>query len=67
MSLTMRPAGIGFGFYKDADGYSVFSGEWCIGRIYENSSVPEDQRLVLDVARTRRTSKPAPIKSRGVA
>jgi hypothetical protein len=44
MSLTMRPAGIGFGFYKDTDGYSVFSGEWCIGRIYENSSVPEDQR-----------------------
>jgi hypothetical protein len=44
MTLAMRPAGIGFGFYRDADGYSVFCGEWCIGRIYENSSVSEDQR-----------------------
>jgi hypothetical protein len=43
MPLIMRPAGLAFGFYRDADGYSVFSGEWCIGRIYENSSVPEER------------------------
>ena len=44
MPLTMRPAGLAFGFYKDADGYSVFSGEWCIGRIYETRSDPEHLR-----------------------
>jgi hypothetical protein len=41
MPLKMRPTGLGSGFYKDTADYSVFSGEWCIGRIYENRSGPE--------------------------
>jgi hypothetical protein len=44
MPLTMRPTGLTSGFYKDSVDYSVFCGEWCIGRIYENRSGPEDQR-----------------------
>jgi hypothetical protein len=39
-----RPTGLGHGVYKDSIDYGVFSGEWCIGRIYENRSGPEDQR-----------------------
>ena len=35
MPLTMRPTGLGHGVYKDDIDYSVFCGEWCIGRIYE--------------------------------
>jgi hypothetical protein len=35
MALTMRPTGLASGFYKDDVDYSIFSGEWCIGRIYE--------------------------------
>jgi hypothetical protein len=35
MALKMRPAGLGHGVYKDDIDYSVFCGEWCIGRIYE--------------------------------
>jgi hypothetical protein len=44
MALKMRPTGLSSGFYKDTVDYSVFCGEWCIGRIYENRSGPEDQR-----------------------
>jgi hypothetical protein len=44
MALTMRPTGLASGFYKDDVDYSIFSGEWCIGRIYENRSGPEDLR-----------------------
>ena len=44
MPLTMRPTGLGHGVYKDDIDYSVFCGEWCIGRIYENRSGPEDMR-----------------------
>jgi hypothetical protein len=29
----MRPTGLGSGTYKDNVDYSVFSGEWLIGRI----------------------------------
>jgi hypothetical protein len=36
MALTMRPTGLGHGFYADAIDYSVFSGTWnrklaCVG------------------------------------
>jgi hypothetical protein len=42
MPLTMRPTGLGHGVYKDDIDYSVFCGEWCIGRIYEQKgSAPE--------------------------
>jgi hypothetical protein len=44
MPLTMRPTGLGSGFYKDNVDYSVFCGEWCIGRIYENRSGPKELR-----------------------
>jgi hypothetical protein len=40
----MRPTGLGSGFYKDHVDYSVFWGEWCIGRIYEKHSSPEHLR-----------------------
>jgi hypothetical protein len=35
MPLTMRPTGLGSGIDKDRPDYSVCTGEWCIGRIYE--------------------------------
>jgi hypothetical protein len=44
LALTLRPTGLGHGVCKDSIDYDVFSGEWCIGRIYENRSGPEDQR-----------------------
>jgi hypothetical protein len=37
MPLKMRPTGLGSGTYKDNVDYSVFSGEWLIGRIYERN------------------------------
>ena len=44
MPLKMRSSSLGSGYYKDVPDYGIYCGEWCIGRIYENSSVPEDQR-----------------------
>jgi hypothetical protein len=40
----MRPTRLGHGVYKDDIDYSVFCGEWCIGRIYEKRSAPQHLR-----------------------
>ena len=40
MSLTMRPTGLGSGIDKDRADYTVFCGEWNIGRIYEVRAAP---------------------------
>jgi hypothetical protein len=40
----MRPTGLGHGVYADAIDYNVFSGEWCIGRIYEQRTGPKGLR-----------------------
>jgi hypothetical protein len=50
----MRPTGLGHAAYKDVPDYSIFCGEWCIGRIYETAADPRSA-LVLGAARTRRT------------
>ena len=44
MPLTMRPTGLGHGYYKDAIDYSVFSGDWSIGRIYKRRGDPDSLR-----------------------
>ena len=44
MALTMRPTGLGSGIDKDRTDYTVFSGEWNIGRIYEVRGGPEHLR-----------------------
>ena len=35
MPLTLRPTGLGCGIDKDRPDYTVFTGEWKVGRIYE--------------------------------
>jgi hypothetical protein len=44
MPLKMRPTGLGHGVYKDNVDYSVFCGEWCIGRIYDTRTGLEHLR-----------------------
>jgi hypothetical protein len=44
MALKMRPTGLSSGYYKNTVDYSIFCGEWCIGRISENRSGPEHMR-----------------------
>jgi len=54
MSLIMRPTGLGSGVDKDIFDYSVLSGDWPIGRIYERRGFSPDIRWewsVRDVAR----------------
>ena len=38
----MRPTGLGHAAYKDVPDYSIFCGEWCIGRIYKTRTGPPD-------------------------
>jgi hypothetical protein len=43
--LKMRPTGLGSDAYKDNLVYSVFRGEWLIGRIYERYGFPDAVRF----------------------
>ena len=44
MALTMRPAGLSSGIDQGRADYTVFCGEWNIGRIYEVRGGPEHLR-----------------------
>ena len=44
MALKLRPAGLGSGIDKDRADYTVYTGEWEIGRIYETRGGPENLR-----------------------
>ena len=64
MPLKLRPTGLGHGVYKDVPDYSLFCGEWCIGRIYETRTGPADTTLVLGVARAEQAREHAHLKPR---
>ena len=57
MALTMRPTGLGSGIDKDRTDYTVFCGEWNIGRIYEVRGGPEP--VVLGVALSQQAGGPS--------
>jgi hypothetical protein len=42
MTLTMRPTGLCAGIDKDRPDYTVYTGEWEVGRIFETRSQPEN-------------------------
>ena len=44
VALTMRPAGLSSGIDEDRADYTVFCGEWNIGRIYDVRGGPEHLR-----------------------
>jgi hypothetical protein len=44
MALTLRPSGNGPGIDKDRPDYSVYSGEWAVGRISETGVGPDNLR-----------------------
>ena len=44
MALTMRATGLGSGIDKDRPDYTVYCGEWNVGRIYETRGGPERLR-----------------------
>jgi hypothetical protein len=41
MALKLRPTGLGSGIDKDRPDYSVYSGEWEVGRIYQTHGGPD--------------------------
>ena len=44
MSLKLRPSGLGSGIYEDPD-YTVYSGRWDVGRMYETRGGPDSLRF----------------------
>jgi hypothetical protein len=40
MPLAMRPTGLGSGIDKDRRDYTVYTGEWEVGRIYQTRDPP---------------------------
>ena len=44
MPLTMRPTGLQSPVDKDCADYTIFSGEWAMGRIYEQRGGPKALR-----------------------
>jgi hypothetical protein len=44
MALTLRPTGLGGGIDKDRSDYTIYSGGWAVGRIYETRGGPDRLR-----------------------
>ena len=44
MPLKLGPTGLGSGIDKDRPDYTVFTGEWEIGRIYQTRGGPDSLR-----------------------
>ena len=44
MALKLRPSGLGSGIDKDRPDYTVVTGEWEIGRIYQTRGGPDSLR-----------------------
>jgi hypothetical protein len=42
--MPLRPTGLGAGIDKDRQDYSVYSGEWEVGRIYQTRGGPDSLR-----------------------
>ena len=40
MPLTMRPTGLGAGIDKDWQDFTIYCGEWAMGRIYQQRGGP---------------------------
>jgi hypothetical protein len=47
MALTMRPTGLSSGIDKDRPHYTVSTGEWEVGRIYQSCGGPRQSPLLL--------------------
>ena len=44
MALKLRPTGLGSGIDKDRPDYTVYCGEWGVGRIYQTRGGPDSLR-----------------------
>ena len=44
MPLKLRPTGLGSGIDKDRSDYTVYTGEWEVGRIYQTRGGPDSLR-----------------------
>ena len=49
MALILRPTGLGAGIDKDRPDYTIYSGGWAVGRIYEVRGGPDTRHRPLTV------------------
>ena len=59
MALKLRPTGLGSGIDKDRPDYTVVTGEWEVGRIYETRGGPDNLRWFLVDDRQRPMTRSA--------
>jgi hypothetical protein len=45
MPLTMRPTGLSSPVHKDRQDFTIYSGAWAVGRIYEDASASTPAEL----------------------
>ena len=57
MPLTMRPTGLSSPVDKDRKDFTICSGDWAMGRIYEQRGGPDEHVLVLVAARHLRQAR----------
>jgi len=44
MALILRPTGLGAGIDKDRQDFTIYSGDWAMGRIYQQRGGPDSLR-----------------------
>ena len=44
MALKLRPTGLGSGIDNDRQDFTIYSGDWAMGRIYEQRGGPDSMR-----------------------
>jgi len=44
MALKLGPTGLGFGIDKDRQDFTIYSGGWAMGRVYEQRGRPDSMR-----------------------
>jgi hypothetical protein len=54
MPLKLRPTALGSGIDKNRPDYTVFTGEWEIGRIYQTRGGPDSLRWFWSMSSTAR-------------
>ena len=52
MTLKLRPTGLGSGIDKERPDYTIVTGEWEVGRIYETRGGPDSLRWFWSLTRS---------------
>ena len=57
MTLKLRPTCLGSGIDKDGPDYTMYCGEWAVGRIMKAAAKPADSTAAICVTRRRQSKR----------